>query len=55
MKPAALIKASKDLLVNLQDEPSKYGKQAPECISQLLALIDSLQAEIKQLKEQYQT
>lgn len=47
MSPEDLIEASKDLLTDLQDEPSKYGKQAPECISQLLALIDSLQADIQ--------
>jgi len=47
MKPDVLIEASIDLLTDLQDEPSKYGNQAPECISQLLALIDSLQADIQ--------
>jgi len=50
MRAEELIEASKDLLVNLQDEPSKYVTQAPECISQLLALFGEQSEQIKKLR-----
>lgn len=51
MTPEELIEASRDLIKDLQDEPSKYARQAPECISQLLARIAELEAEARRLSE----
>ncbi|MCK9571471.1 hypothetical protein M0R72_21155 [Candidatus Pacearchaeota archaeon] len=50
MTPGELIEASNDLLVNMQDELSKYARQAPECISQLLALFGEQSEQIKKLR-----